>query len=228
MKIERVDDKTVKCFLSNEELEEYQIDYKDFVLRNEKAKQVVHDIIAQAEEQVGYKPPKFAFDMQIMVLPDQGLLLTFSESDPVNLPNVHQLMEYLKEMKQALDKTREDLGIKEESGEKDHSKEKQKAQNTPQEKPGKAIFAFESLHQVMDYAAVLPENLRIKSSLYEMNGVYYLFLEKGSAAYERYSRSCIQALEFGRLYGVDEAVLLPMCERGGCLIAERAVQKLRR
>ncbi|MBQ8117369.1 MAG: adaptor protein MecA [Lachnospiraceae bacterium] len=45
MKIERVDEKTVKCFLSNEELEEYQIDYKDFVLRSEKAKQVVHDII---------------------------------------------------------------------------------------------------------------------------------------------------------------------------------------
>ena len=31
MKIERIDDKTVKCFLSNEELEEYDIDYKDFV-----------------------------------------------------------------------------------------------------------------------------------------------------------------------------------------------------
>ena len=33
MKIERIDDKTVKCFLSNEELEEYDIDYKDFVTR---------------------------------------------------------------------------------------------------------------------------------------------------------------------------------------------------
>ena len=30
MRIERVDDKTVKCFLSNEELDEYNIDYKDF------------------------------------------------------------------------------------------------------------------------------------------------------------------------------------------------------
>ena len=38
MKIERVDDKTVKCFLSNKELEEYEIDYKDFVMRSEKAK----------------------------------------------------------------------------------------------------------------------------------------------------------------------------------------------
>ena len=40
MKIERIDDKTVKCFLSNEELEEYEIDYKDFVVRSEKAERL--------------------------------------------------------------------------------------------------------------------------------------------------------------------------------------------
>ena len=47
MKIERIDDKTVKCFLSNEELEEYDIDYKDFVTRSDKAKEVVQEIIEQ-------------------------------------------------------------------------------------------------------------------------------------------------------------------------------------
>ena len=52
MKIERIDDKTVKCFLSNEELEEYDIDYKDFVTRSDKAKEVVQEIIEQAEEEL--------------------------------------------------------------------------------------------------------------------------------------------------------------------------------
>ena len=75
MKIERVDDKTVKCFLSNEELEEYDIDYKDFVLRSEKAREVVKEIIEQAEEEVGYKPPQFAFDLQIMMLPEQAFFM---------------------------------------------------------------------------------------------------------------------------------------------------------
>jgi len=41
MKIERIDDKTVKCYISNEELEEFDITYKDFILRSEKAKEVV-------------------------------------------------------------------------------------------------------------------------------------------------------------------------------------------
>ena len=227
MKIERVDEKTVKCFLSNEELEEYQIDYKDFVLRSEKAKQVVHDIILQAEEQVGYKPPKFAFDMQIMLLPEEGLLLTFSESDPINgIPGAQQLMEYLREMKQALERSKQELGA--EGSGKAHLQEKEKmVEKQKQPKPGKAIFAFDGIRQVMAYAAALPGNLRVHSALYEMDGVYYLFLEKGSAAYEKFSRLCIQAMEFGRLHGTDETMLLPMREHGGCLIEEKALQKLR-
>ena len=48
MRIERVDDKTVKCFLSNAELEEYEIDYKDFILRSDKAREIVQEIIEQA------------------------------------------------------------------------------------------------------------------------------------------------------------------------------------
>ena len=79
MRIERIDDKTVKCYLSQEELAEYEITYKDFVTRTQKAKEMVEHIIAQAVEEVGYKPPEFAMDMQIMLMPDQGLILTLSE-----------------------------------------------------------------------------------------------------------------------------------------------------
>ena len=99
MKIERIDDKTVKCFLSNEELEEYEIDYKDFVTRSDKAKEVVQEIIEQAEEEVGYKPPKYAFDLQIMMLPDEGLVLVFSEKEPLENKNGAQLLQALQEMK---------------------------------------------------------------------------------------------------------------------------------
>ena len=49
MRIERVDEKTIKCFLSNEELEQYEIDYKDFVMRSDKARAVVQEIISQAK-----------------------------------------------------------------------------------------------------------------------------------------------------------------------------------
>lgn len=224
MRIERVDDKTVKCFLSNEELDEYDIDYKDFVLRSEKAKEIVQEIIVQAEEEVGYKPPRYAFDLQIMMLPDQGLLLTFSEREPESEP----LIECLKEMKRVLQNARKQVGMLE---------EKQKAQNEVasaaepkakvSNKPSFAIFSFTSLRDVMSLAAALPPNLRVDSALYEMDDTYYLCLGKGHASYERYSRACIQAMEFGSLYSAEQSLLLRLEEHGKCLIQAKAIKKLR-
>lgn len=170
MKIERVDDKTVKCFLSNEELEEYEIDYKDFVMRSEKAKELVQEIMELAEEEVGYKPPRFAFDLQIMMVPDQGLVLTFSEKDPLeHLDNKdgEHLVECLKEMKRILQKNKENLS-KPAVGESQAAGENQVAGKRPIEAPVRpefSIFAFSSLSKVMDYANVLPVHLRVKSAL---------------------------------------------------------------
>lgn len=236
MRIERVDDRTVKCFLSNEELEEYDIDYKDFIMRSEKAREIVQEIIEQAEEEVGYKPPKFAFDLQIMMLPDQGLLLTFSERDS-EIKDGEQFIECLKEMKRLLQKTREKLTQgKDAEGGGDalgnpagdpQGEDNGEADQNQVVRPGFAVFAFAGLRNVMEYVSVLPKDLQVDSALYEMDGGYYLYLLKGQAAYEQYSRACIQALEFGGLYAAEAAQVSRLKEHGSCLIAENATKKLR-
>ena len=235
MRIERVDDKTVKCFLSNEELEEYEIDYKDFILRSDKAREIVQEIIEQAEEEVGYKPPKFAFDLQIMLLPDQGLILTFSDRD-AEARESDQFIECLREIKKILQRTREK--ISESNVASSESQQNQQAavgegagngQEAQEQasRPSFAVFAFSGIGRIMEFASVLPSNLLVESSLYEMDGLYYLYLLRGRASYERYSRACVQAMEFGSLYAADESQVLRLKEHGQCLIAEKAVKKLR-
>lgn len=230
MKIERVDDKTVKCFLSNEELEEYEIDYKDFVLRSDKAKEIVKEIIEQAEEEVGYRPPQFAFDLQIMMLPDKGLVLTFSEKEPFDAKDGDQILQYLKEMKDIIKRTREKIEtsgsalISDQSKSEPDAKPVQPAQNV---KPDSAVFAFDDIRSVMEYATAMPKGLRVGSELYKMDEVYYIYLTKNSASYGRYSRACIQAMEFGGLYAADEERITLLKEHGECLIAVKALKKLR-
>ena len=104
MKFERIDDKTVKCFLSMEELEAYDITYKDFILRSEKAKEIVEEIILQAGAEVGYKPPQFAMDLQITMIPNHGMVLTFSERSLDDVPPGSELLECLKDVKNILDR----------------------------------------------------------------------------------------------------------------------------
>lgn len=237
MRIERVDDKTVKCFLSNEELEEYEIDYKDFVLRSDKAREVVQEIIEQAAEEVGYKPPKFAFDLQIMMLPDQGLILTFSDRDP-EIRESDQFIECLKEMKRILQRTRERMngeGAQQPEAASDKASADQEAKGTDTKgaketetaRPGFAVFAFSELGRIIEFAGMLPTNLQVESRLYEMGGLYFLYLLKGRASYERYSRACVQALEFSSLYAAEESQAAQLEEHGQCLIAEKAIKKLR-
>ena len=101
-----------------------------------------------------------------------------------------------------------------------------KKQKKPQSQV--AIFAFRNIGRVIEYAAVLPANLRINSTLYRMeDGTCYVYVEKGGASYERYSRACIQAMEFAGLYAADEQKLRYLEEHGECLIREKAPRKLR-
>lgn len=237
MKIERIDDKTVKCFLSNEELEEYDIDYKDFVTRSDKAKEVVQEIIEQAEEEVGYKPPEYAFDLQIMMLPDEGLVLVFSEKEPLENKNGAQLLQALQEMKRVFEEKKAEINANlEKSAQAEEASEnakngkgkKGKKGAAEAQKPQFAIFAFRNIGRVIEYAAVLPANLRINSTLYRMeDGTCYVYVQKGGASYERYSRACIQAMEFAALYAADEQKIRYLEEHGECLIREKALKKLR-
>lgn len=229
MKIERVDDKTVKCFLSNEELEAYEIDYKDFVMRSEKAKELVQEIVEQAAEEVGYKPPKFAFDLQIMMVPEQGLVLTFSEKDPLdNLDSKdgEHLVECLKEMKKILQKSKDNLEKGKENLQKAVARKTEELSEAPK-RPEDSIFAFRNLNRVIEYSRILPANLRVKSMLYVADDIYYLYIQKGAASYERYSRACIQALEFGGLYSAEPQMVRYLEEHGDCIIAEKALKKMR-
>ena len=230
MKIERVDDKTVKCYISNEELEEYEIDYKDFIMRSEKAKEVVQEIIELAQEEVDYKPPKFAFDLQIMMVPDQGLVLTFSEKDPLDVKEGEQLLECLKDMKKALQKNKEELSnAKDQITKKIAEKQaaEKEAELDKKMPVDHSVYVFPNIGRIMEDASVLPGNLRVKSVLYLVDGMYYLYIGKGAAAYERYTKICIQALEFGVWHPADQRRIEYLKEHGECLIADHALKKLR-
>lgn len=231
MKIERIDEKTVKCFLTNQELEEYEITYKDFILRSDRAREVVEEIIEQAEAEVGYQPPQFAFDLQIMMLPDKGMILTFSEKEPDEGKAGESILECLREMKEMLaeggEESSESIDQTDLATRAKVLEEKIANRKTEEKASNDAVFEFEDIQSLLQYSALLPANLRIQSELYSMEGLYYLYLAKGGASYKRYSRACIQALEFGVLYAANSQSIAYLQEHAECLITDHAVRKLR-
>lgn len=247
MKIERIDDNTIKCFISCEEMAEHNVEYTDFLSRTEKAQEFMHEIIRRAHEEVGYKPPKFAFEMQIMLVPEQGMVLTFSEKEPFDIHDKGKVDAFLEHLKDFVGKLSEHKENLESGGALDElfkaaSLAKGNEQPTKDEIPvavdkktkidkadeiNEAIFAFASLAQVMDFADSLPANIRITSELYKMNGDYFMHITKGGASYDRYSKVCVVALEFAELYRAGNGCDEVLKEYGELLINEKAIKKLR-
>lgn len=234
MKIERVDATTIKCYLSMEEMADYDVEYTDFISRSEKAQRLMQDIIKQAHDEVGYKPPKFAFEMQIMMVPEQGIVLTFSEKEPFDVTDdgkVEAFLNHIKDFVGKITEYRDNMAAKATGNgllpgvpQSDTSKDSKKKDEAP---VIEAAFVFPNMSNVMDFADILPANLRVESMLYKMDEEYFIYMKKGAASYDRFSRACVQALEFGWLYRADAGCDELLKEHGECLITEKALKKLR-
>ncbi|MCR5255970.1 MAG: adaptor protein MecA [Acetatifactor sp.] len=225
MRVERIDDKTVKCYLTVNELMEYNINYNDFVTRSSKAREVIREIMVQAHEELGYVPSGMAFDLQIVFSPENGMELTFSEKGPQDF-TAEQVENALVEMRELLAKLRQDReGAQKEIRAK--AKSIEASEDNEFENPEEAIFAFRKMTDVMDFSSVLPKNIRVHTELYELDDTLYLYLAKGGASYDKYSRACLSALEYGVLYGAEPEKIEFIKKKGKLIIPNRAINKLR-
>ncbi len=252
MRIERVDQDTIKCYLSLEEMEEYKIDYRDFLSRSEKAQKLMHRIIEEAKEQVNYRPPKLAFELQITMM-EQGMVLTFSEKEPFDLSDEGKVQGFVNNLKnllghlKAYQKELEEQGVSGDAPSRDLQAFADRHPEIPifEEQPGQmpaatviptlqggtdireAVLCFYAMADVMDYAEVLPERLLVDSSLYKMEDAYYLHIAKGRASLERFRKTLILATEFASFFGAGEGCDRMLKEHGELLIERKAVQKLK-
>jgi adapter protein MecA 1/2 len=79
MNFSRLDDDTVRCFLSSEDLEENGLKLEDFFHNSEPAREFLQTIVERAKEEVGYEFEGGPLAMQVSPMPEDGLVITFSE-----------------------------------------------------------------------------------------------------------------------------------------------------
>lgn len=80
MKFTRVDNETVNCIISPEDLDECGLELQDFFDHKESAMEFIKNMLERAVEEVDYHPNSSYLPMQIVVLPDKSLSITLSEN----------------------------------------------------------------------------------------------------------------------------------------------------
>ena len=215
MKYKKINDATVQCIVTAEDMIEYGLTLSDIFERNEKGEGFLRDIIERAHDEVGYMINGENIAMQITPLQNKGLVVTFTNESPAAFRDI---LQHLKEVLHGV------------SAELNNMQAESQIQNRIAEEydEDRRMFVFSSLHQVMQYTASIPSNLSVKSHLYKADEVYYLVLEKNRLSYKMFNKISAQAVEFGNLIAVSEERMQYLDEHGERLIETRAVSKLRR
>lgn len=218
MKYKKINDATVQCIITAEDMLEYGLTLSDIFERNEKGEGFLRDIIERAHDEVGYTINGENIAMQITPLQNKGLVVTFTNESPAGFRDI---LQHLKEVLQGVSA---ELSKQEEPGRQTLIQDR----TAEEYDENRRMFAFSTLHQVMQYTASIPSGISVRSHLYKADKVYYLVMEKNRLSYKMFNKISAQAVEFGNLIAVSEERMQYLNEHGECLIEDRAVSKLRR
>lgn len=102
MKFQRIDESTIRCIVSKEDMMEYGISLEDFFKNKGKIHEFLHVVVERAEEEVGYEPRQGMLSMQIMPLTPNSISITFSEKEDTFGDAVNLLKESLEEIRKEI------------------------------------------------------------------------------------------------------------------------------
>ena len=210
---------TILCHMTMEEMNEYVLGIEDLFTNQDKSRDFLEQLVERAEEEIGYEVEGGMVSMQLMRMPDDSLVITFSDKGEEGIQSMlNQIQNLVGMMDEGTADSLVEAMAAEEAGaseegisvsefiqdlqEKvDYQKHaaKKPAQRKSRKRPNTArLFCFSSLSAVEDFAVTVHLEKNIPSKLYkdEAEGKWYLFLKKGKLRQEEYQTLCQRVTEY--------------------------------
>ena len=230
MKFKRINTDTVRCLISEEELNENGLELDDFLNNKGKTEDFVRRIISMAEQEVDYKVQGGPVSVQVAVLDNRTLALTLSEKQEQNI------MEMIKNLRSAVEVLKEVT---------DQNADTAKQSEPAQEKAGKSIeelinesgrldrdvyeLEFASLDHFMRYCSSVDLDVPVENSLYKLksNGRFYLLLCKEPLTDPELCKLLGASLDFAEAIYSDGRMKAYLEEHGQLILRRQAMQQIR-
>lgn len=252
MKFRRIDDTTVRCIVSKEDMQEYGIALEDFFKNKGKIHDFLHVVVEKAEEEVGYEPKDGMLSMQIMPLSQSTIAITFSEA--VNgdyediMKNIKEnfsdfagmnqeqsdilngLMDFdVEEDEEDYEETMEEEIYEEQEAATDFQPEAVKKEKDISVYQRMVIF-MDSLAELSEYCKAASIDKTVKSDLYWVpaRDSYCLIIEKDRLSMNVFRHLLVLATEFTAKISDNESLISYIREHGQLLIEKKAYRILRR
>ncbi len=230
VKFKRVNVDTVRCLITEEELHENGLDVDDFLANDGKTEEFLRRIITMAETEVGYKVHGGNISIQVSVLPDHVLALTFSEKTNAGIMNV---LENLKSVMENLSKNAAEVSQAQQEAEESEipiqgAREKQAHAVSEGIIPGSCEYQiqFDSMEYFDAYSRSVLLEMPVENRLYKLpqDHMYFLLMKKGDMNDRQLCRLLSTALDFATGIYSHDAVRAFIEEHGESIIEKNAIQ----
>lgn len=216
MKFRKINDNTINCIITQDDLKKHGIDLDDLFDRKKNAVEFIKAIIVKAARSVNLNIKNEYTSMRLSILPDQSVSLTISQ-DPAETARISRAKKT--ELKNA------DDGAPHRDMKSKGSPDSDRRAGMPE---GTSLFVFETLLEMSQCCRILATEKGIRSAVYfdKNAGVYYLILEKGPDADEQYDSIVLSVNEFGRMVTCSGKTLAYLKEHSECVVKSGAAQKI--
>ena len=200
MRILKVNDNTVRIFISFTELEDRNISLGDFFQRSARTEQFFWELISKAKDEVDFNLDQ-PFWIQATVASEEEFVITvIKQEDQIEAEINHIIQTSFGEKKKVPP-----------SSSKTYSQQDW-------------VYVFADFEDVMSAVHLLPENPQLQSALYEYEDEYYLTISKFATPRKKKIAEAILD-EFGESIVLTETYLK---EHGKPVIEENAVKVLKK
>jgi len=251
MEYKRIDENTIRCIITQEDMEEYGLDLDEFLSHSKKSDDFLRHIVEEARGELGYKNTHGMVSMRLEVLNDGRICLTFAGGDEEKIRN--QMIKHMQQIfpditPEMMDRAMQQLG--EMTEQKRNEKiaeimsriEEKMQENEPEEESGNDTFSytqqeeiktlriigFPSMKAVLEYAKSITIHQPIKSHLYKADGQYYLCIEKYRISDKKFQMLTVMAFDYASVYADVKSIRRHLAEHGELLIENKAIGFLKK
>lgn len=224
MRFKRINVDTVRCIVSETELIENGLQMDDFLQNDGKTEEFLRKIVSMAEEEVGFKVQGGPLSVQVAVLPEHLLALTFSERPD---SNILSLLQNLKSAVDSLSGMGNKLGEDEEGSDAGES-------DTLVEGCDQRLYILEfpNMDQIITYAKSIVLEEPVVSSVFRLQergaSSYYLLIERNGLGDKEICRVISASVEFMKDASADMHKAAYLAEHGTCVLRKDALEVLQK
>ena len=226
MKFEKMENGSLRCFLTQKDLQENGIELEDFFSNSKNARDFLEKLIRIAEEEVGYHTSGNMMSIQAAIMSEDEIMLTFSD----NQVNGSEILEHIKSMfgsaGEPAEENDEGSALLEELDQQQAAAEEAEGE-TGQELSGEGyvyLVTFVSLSSVCRFCRVLPEGRNAASRLYyhDSEQRYFLWADLNHTIYQFVAAS----MEYAKAIEKDSARSSYLEEHAKVVVREQALERL--